>query len=319
MATKLSPKEYVKRGDRLTGGHRLCAGCGASIVARNVLKGAKDHPVVVGAATGCLEVSTSLYPYTAWEDAYIHTAFENVAATVSGVEAAYQSLKKQGKIDKPFKFVAFGGDGGTYDIGIQSLSGALERGHDFVYVCYDNGAYMNTGFQRSGATPLGAWTTTTPTGKAQPGKPQQRKNLTQIAAAHNVPYVAQASIHDFRDLISKAEVAFDTEGPAVLVVLSTCPRGWRCDVAQSVNMARMMVQSCYWPLYEVIDGKYVINYDPKKRKIPVADWMKLQGRFSHLFKPESQHLVQELQDYVDREWERLKALASLPDPGATTE
>jgi pyruvate ferredoxin oxidoreductase beta subunit len=311
MATKLSPKKYVERKERLAGGHRLCAGCGASIVVRNVLMGAKDYPVVVGAATGCLEVSTSLYPYTSWKDSYIHTAFENVAATVSGAEAAFQSLKAQGKTDKPYKFVAFGGDGGTYDIGIQSLSGALERGHDFVYVCYDNGAYMNTGFQRSGATPLGAWTTTTPTGKVKPGKQQQRKNLTQIAAAHNVPYVAQASIHNFRDLISKAETAFETEGPAVLVVLSTCPRGWRSDPSQSVEMARMMVQSCYWPLYEVIDGDYALNFDPKDKKIPVTDWMKLQGRFSHLFTEENEHIVNELQAYVDREWDKLKKLASL--------
>jgi pyruvate ferredoxin oxidoreductase beta subunit len=311
MATKLSPKIYVERKDRLSGGHRLCAGCGASVVVRNVLMGAKDYPVVVGAATGCLEVSTSLYPYTSWKDSYIHTAFENAAATVSGAEAAFRSLKKQGKIDKDYKFVAFGGDGGTYDIGLQSLSGALERGHDFVYVCYDNGAYMNTGFQRSGSTPLGAWTTTTPTGKVQPGKLQQRKNLTQIAAAHNIPYVAQASIHNFRDLISKAEVAFETEGPAVLVVLSTCPRGWRAEPSQSVEMARMMVQSCYWPLYEVIDGDYVINFDPKDKKIDVADWMKLQGRFSHLFKPGNENVVERLQTNVDREWDRLKKLASL--------
>ncbi|MDP1808496.1 MAG: thiamine pyrophosphate-dependent enzyme, partial [Actinomycetota bacterium] len=159
-------KELSQKEDYLTGGHRLCAGCGASIAVRQVLM-ASDVPVVVGCATGCLEVSTTIYPYTAWKCSYIHNAFENVAATISGVESAYQSLKRQGKIDKELKFVAFGGDGGTYDIGLQSLSGALERGHNFVYVCYDNGAYMNTGIQRSSATPIGAWTTTTPAGKRQ--------------------------------------------------------------------------------------------------------------------------------------------------------
>ncbi len=319
MATRLAPKELVTRGDRLSGGHRLCAGCGASIVVRNVLKGAKDSPLVVGCATGCLEVSTTIYPYTAWKDAYIHTAFENAAATISGAEAAFQSLKKQGKISKDCKFVAFGGDGGTYDIGIQSLSGALERGHDFVYVCYDNGAYMNTGFQRSGATPLGAWTTTTPNGKVDLGKRQNRKNLTAICAAHNIPYVAQASVHNFRDLIAKAETAFETEGPAVLVVLSPCPRGWRSDPSQSVEMARQMVQSCYWPLYEIIDGRYVINFDPKGKKIPVLDWMKAQGRFGHLFKAGGEDILRRLQENVDQEWQRLQALAQLGAAEASAE
>ncbi|GAB4265066.1 MAG: thiamine pyrophosphate-dependent enzyme [Thermoleophilia bacterium] len=313
MATKLSPKEYVTRRDRLSGGHRLCAGCGAGVVVRQVLMGAKDYPVVVSNATGCLEVSTTIYPYTAWKDAYIHSAFENAAATISGVEAAYKSLARQGKVDsdKPYKFLSIGGDGGSYDIGLQAISGALERWHDIVIVCYDNGAYMNTGFQRSAATPRGAWTTTSPDGKVSPGKTQNRKNLTAIAVAHGIPYVAQASPHNFRDLIAKAETAFETEGPAFLNVLSPCPRGWRSPEKDSMTHAKMMVQSCYWPLYEVIDGRYTINYDPKNRKIPVRDWMKLQGRFKHLFTPQNEHLLDEMQAYVDREWERLKELASL--------
>ena len=227
MVTKQTLKELSKRPDHLAPGHRLCAGCGASVIVRNVLMGAKAAPLVVSCATGCLEVSTTIYPFTAWKDSYIHSAFENSAATISGVDAAVKSLRRQGRLDKDVKLVAFGGDGGTYDIGLQALSGALERGHDFVYVCYDNGAYMNTGFQRSGSTPQNAWTTTSPTGKVQQGKTQHRKNLTAIAAAHDIPYVAQASPHNIRDLQMKAERAFETPGPAFLNVLSPCPRGWR--------------------------------------------------------------------------------------------
>jgi pyruvate ferredoxin oxidoreductase beta subunit len=316
VATKLTAKQYSERDERLSGGHRLCAGCGASVIVRNVLMGAKDHPVAVSCATGCLEVSSTIYPYTAWKDSYIHSAFENASATISGVIAAFNSLKKQGKISADYKFIAFGGDGGTYDIGLQSLSGALERGHDFVYVCYDNGAYMNTGFQRSSATPLGAWTTTSPTGKVEQGKAQNRKNLTAIAVAHGIPYVAQASPHNFRDLISKAERAFETPGPAFLNVLSPCPRGWRSETADGLTLAKMMTQSCYWPLYEVVDGRYILNHDPKGRKTPVVEWMKLQGRFSHLFKPGNEAILEAAQDYVDREWDKLKALAAAGGAGS---
>jgi pyruvate ferredoxin oxidoreductase beta subunit len=191
MATKLTPKELAKRPERLAPGHRLCAGCGASIVVRQMLA-AIDDPVVIANATGCLEVGTTIYPYTAWRVPWIHNAFENAASTISGVEAAYRSMVRQGKIpEQDVKFLAFAGDGGTYDIGIQALSGAVERGHQFLYVCYDNGAYMNTGIQRSSATPFGANTTTSPAGKVIPGKKQFRKDLTAIMAAHGIPYVAQ--------------------------------------------------------------------------------------------------------------------------------
>jgi len=311
MAKKLSPKAYVERPDHLSGGHRLCAGCGAGVALRQVLMGAKDSPIVVSNATGCAEVSTTIYPYTAWKDSYIHSAFENAAATISGVEAAYKSLKKQGRTDADYKFISIGGDGGSYDIGLQSISGALERGHDIVIVCYDNGAYMNTGFQRSAATPRGAWTTTSPAGKVIPGKSQNRKNLTTIAAAHGIPYVAQASPHNFRDLIAKAETAFDTEGPAFINVLSPCPRGWRSKDQDSIALAKLMVDSCFWPLYEIVDGVYNLSYNPKKRKGNIRDWMKQQGRFKHLFKPENEHLIAELQENVDQEWENLKKLAGV--------
>ncbi len=178
-------KEVVaNKKSRFTAGHRMCAGCGAPVVGRMVLRALKndDHAVICN-ATGCMEVSTFIYPYTAWTDSFIHTAFECAGATLSGAEAAYKSMKKQGKLpEKDTKFIAFGGDGGTYDIGLQSLSGAMERGHDMVYVCYDNGAYMNTGIQRSSATPKFADTTTSPAGKVIPGKMQSRKDLTEIMA-----------------------------------------------------------------------------------------------------------------------------------------
>ncbi|MDI6715347.1 MAG: thiamine pyrophosphate-dependent enzyme [Actinomycetota bacterium] len=297
-------KELSRRPDLLSGGHRLCAGCGASIAVRQVLLGA-NAPVVAGCATGCLEVSTTPYPYTAWKTPFIHNAFENSAATISGVEAAYQALKRKGKIKKDIKFVAFGGDGGTYDIGLQSLSGAMERGHNMVYVCYDNGAYMNTGIQRSGATPFGAATTTSPAGKVRQGKPQQRKDLTQIMAAHNIPYVAQASISHWKDLVEKAEKAFAVDGPAFINVLSPCPRGWRTASDATVEIAKIAVQTGFWPLYEVEDGEWKLNFKPKELK-PIVEFLKPQGRFKHLFKPENAHLLEEIQNQVNKNWEALK-------------
>ncbi len=297
-------KELSKREDLLSGGHRLCAGCGASIAVRQVLLGA-NAPVVAGSATGCLEVSTTAFPFTAWKTPFIHNAFENAAATISGVEAAYQALKRKGKIDKDVKFVAFGGDGGTYDIGLQSLSGAMERGHDMVYVCYDNEAYMNTGIQRSGATPFGAATTTSPAGKVRAGKPQQRKDLTQVIAAHNIPYVAQASVSHWKDLIEKAEKAFAVEGPAFLNVLAPCPRGWRIKSDETIEIAKIAVQTGFWPLYEVEDGEWKLNFKPKELK-PIVDFLKPQGRFAHLFKPGNEHLLEEYQEQVNKNWAQLK-------------
>jgi pyruvate ferredoxin oxidoreductase beta subunit len=299
-------KELAKKKDILSPGHRLCAGCGAGITVRQILS-ASDDPVVVANATGCLEVATTIYPYTSWRSPFIHNAFENAAATISGVETMYQSLKKQGKIDKEIKFIAFGGDGGTYDIGLQSLSGALERGHDFVYVCYDNEAYMNTGIQRSSATPRGAWTTTTPCGEVMPGKTQYRKDLTGIIAAHKIPYVAQASLWRWNDLIDKAHKAFYTKGPAFLNVLSPCHRGWRFPPEDTIKMTKLAVQTNFWPLYEVENGKWKLNYKPKER-LPITEWMKPQGRYKHLLTPENKNLVEDIQKEVDENWERLLIL-----------
>lgn len=303
-------KQIAIKPERFTGGHRMCAGCGAPVVVRQILRALRpeDH-AVIGSATGCLEVSSFIYPYTSWEDSFIHSAFENSAATVSGAEAAYRVLKRKGKIEDETKFIAFGGDGGTYDIGLQSLSGAMERGHDMVYVCYDNEAYMNTGIQRSSATPKYADTTTSPAGHKIPGKPQSRKDLTEVMVNHHLPYVAQtAAIGNMKDLYEKAEKAIYTEGPCFLNVLAPCPRGWRYETSDLMELNRLAVETCFWPLYEVIDGKYKINYMPKS-KLPVQEFLKKQGRFQHLFKSENAALLEEIQKAVDAKWEGLLKLA----------
>lgn len=300
-------KEIQGRPERLAPGHRMCAGCGGTIAVRNVLKAI--HPgdkAVIGNATGCLEVSSFTYPYTSYEDSYIHNAFENAGATLAGVETAYKALKKRGKIKEDYKFITFGGDGGTYDIGLQSLSGAMERGHDMVYVCYDNGAYMNTGIQRSSATPMFADTTTTPAGKCSNGKPQVRKDLVAIMAAHNITYAAQTTfIGNMKDLYTKSEKAIYTKGPAFLNIMAPCPRGWRFDAPDMVEICKLAVETCYWPLFEVVDGKWILSYEPKN-KLPIEDFLKKQGRFKHLFKNGNEYLIEAFQNEVDKRWEELK-------------
>ncbi|MPN04905.1 Pyruvate synthase subunit PorB [bioreactor metagenome] len=294
------------RPDRLSGGHRMCAGCGAPVAVRGVLRALEPSDrAVIGCATGCLEVSTFMYPYTAWKDSFIHNAFENAGATMSGIETAWHVLKKKGKISEDYKFIAFGGDGGTYDIGFQSLSGAMERGHDMVYVCYDNGAYMNTGIQRSSATPLYADTTTTPAGRKSDGKSQTRKDLTEVMAAHHIPYAAQTTfIGNFKDLHEKAHKAIYKKGAAFLNILAPCPRGWRYETADLAKMCRLAAETCFWPLYEVEDGTWRVTYIPKN-KLPVEDFLRPQGRFRHLFEKGNEHLIEEIQNEVDDRWERL--------------
>lgn len=304
-----SLKEIMNKPERLSPGHRMCAGCGATIGVRAVLRALHEgDEAVIGNATGCLEVSSYMYPYTAWEDSYIHNAFENAGATLSGVETAYKALKKKGKIkeDTNYKFITFGGDGGTYDIGFQSLSGAMERGHDMVYVCYDNGAYMNTGIQRSSATPRFADTTTTPVGTESVGKLQSRKDLASIIAEHNVPYVGQSTFtKDFKDIHTKSEKAIYTEGASFLNLLTPCPRGWRYEMADIMEICQLAIDTCYWPLFEVDHGQWRLTYEPKN-KLPIEDFLIKQGRFKHLFKPENGDLIAQFQEEVDRRWEDLQ-------------
>ena len=301
-------KEVMNKPERLAPGHRMCAGCGATIGIRAVLRALHEGDrAVIGNATGCREVSSFMYPYTAWEDSYIHNAFENAGATLSGAETAFRALKKRGRLpeDVNYKFITFGGDGGTYDIGFQSLSGAMERGHDMVYVCYDNGAYMNTGIQRSSATPRFADTTTTPVGKVSNGKVQTRKDLSAIIAEHHVPYVAQTTFTtDFRDIYVKSEKAIYTEGAAFLNMLAPCPRGWRYETSEVMKICRLAIDTCYWPLFEVDHGNWRLSYEPKK-KLPIEDFLREQGRFAHLFKPGNEDLIEQFQAEVDKRWEDL--------------
>ncbi len=296
-------KDLARKPELFTGGHRLCAGCGASIMVRQVLS-AVDGTVIVANATSCLEVASTIYPYTAWRTAWIHNAFENTAATLSGVEAAYESWKRQGKISEKVYFIAFGGDGGTFDIGLQSLSGAMERGHRMLYICYDNEAYMNTGIQRSSATPRGADTTTSPAGAVIPGKPVPRKDLTAIVAAHKIPYVAQATVSHWNDLVTKTQKALQTDGPSFMNVLAPCPRGWRHESNETITIADLAVDTCYWPLFEVANGEWKLTYRPKEKK-PLAEWLEKQGRFRHLFRPENRAMLEDLQAEVDRNWNDL--------------
>jgi pyruvate ferredoxin oxidoreductase beta subunit len=287
-------------------GHSACAGCGFPVIVRTVL-GEVEGSVVVSNATGCLEVTSTLYPYTAWKVPYIHSAFENASATISGVERAHKILSKKGKVKKDTKFVVFGGDGGTYDIGLQSLSGALERGHDFLYICYDNGGYMNTGNQRSSATPYGAATETTPSGKESFGKMEVRKNLMEIVKAHGVKYLAQANAAYLPDLKRKAKKALETKGPSFLLVFSPCTNNWKFPTSQYVNIAKLATETNFWPLYEIENGKYKINTAPENPK-PVAEFLKTQGRFKHLFSEKNKSHLDEIQKMVNAEFARLAGL-----------
>jgi len=298
-------KELSKKQDIVSGGHRACMGCLPMVAIKQVLRAASD-PVVVGFATGCMEVVSTIYPYTAWRTSYIHNAFENSAATVSGVETAYRALQKNGKIpaDRKIKFIAFGGDGGTYDIGIQSLSGAMERGHNMLYVCYNNEAYMNTGVQRSSATPMGAFTNTAPAGSVSYGKKQFPKDLTMILAAHRIPYAAQATVSHWKDLIGKVEKALNIEGPTFINILAPCQLGWRYAPEKGIEVAKLAVDTCFWPLYEVENGKLKITVKPKEKK-PIIEYLKPQGRFRHLMRDDAKEIVDRIQKDVDERWEEL--------------
>lgn len=307
-------KELSKQPVKLTSGHRLCAGCAEPILAKQILLGT-EKPVVVSLSTGCFEVSTTVYPYTSWNVPMIHTAFGNGAATCAGVETAYQALRKRGKITDEMRFVNFGGDGATYDIGLQALSGAMERGHNMLYVCMNNEAYMNTGIQRSSATGLGADTTTSPAGTESFGKKEYPKDMTAIMVAHSIPYVAQVSPHNWVDTVTKARKAFECGGPSFINALTPCPRGWRCPSDETIAVAKIAVETCIWPLYEVVNGEYFLTAesakiaDGKKEKKPVTDWIESQGRFKHLKGPKNAPVVEVMQAEVDRRWEKLIKLA----------
>ena len=299
-----SPKD-LPREEWFAPGHRLCAGCGVGPIVKLAMKAIRGPTIVVN-PTGCLEVATTCYPYSAWKVPYVHVAFENSAAVASGIVEAINILhKKRGK--QLHDVIIFAGDGGTFDIGLQSLSGALERGHNLLYICYDNEAYMNTGIQRSGATPLGAATTTSPAGKIIPGKQERKKDLIGIVAAHKVPYAATASISHPIDLINKVRKALEIEGPKVIHALAPCVRGWRYPVSDTVKVARLAVDTRYFPVYEVDHGRVKINIKVEKPK-PLEEFLKIQRRFAHLLKPENAHVLEELKRNIEENWERLVKL-----------
>ncbi len=308
---KFTAKDIAEKSDLLMSGHRACAGCAPATVLRLIMKATRG-PTIVTNATGCMEVISSLYPQTAWAVPWVHTAFENAAANASGIDAALKILKKKGRIKhEHVDVIAFAGDGGTCDIGIQALSGAVERGHDFLFVLYDNEAYMNTGIQRSGGTPLGAATTTSPAGTVIPGKLEPKKPIADIMVAHEIPYVATASPYYWRDLIAKARKGLEVEGPAFLHVFAPCPRGWRSDPAKSIELSRLAVETCIFPLWEAVNGQYQLSPPSKayalapQKKKPVKEYLQIQGRFRHLFTPKFEKLIDEIQQITDLRWQKL--------------
>lgn len=304
FAEKITRKNVPKE-EYFVSGHRACQGCGEMLAVRLAMK-ALGKDTIVACATGCIEIVSSPFPQTAWMVPWVHVAFENTAAVISGVEAGLKALMRKGRLpEKKIYCVGMAGDGGTSDIGLQALSGALERGHDILYLCFDNEAYMNTGIQRSSATPFGAATTTSPAGKKSWGQMTWKKNMPEIAAAHGIPYVATACPSYPYDLMTKVRRGAEVEGPAYIHILSPCPTGWRYPINLSIEMGRLAVQTGVFPLYEVIHGRYRINM-PKGELKPVEEYLRPQGRFRHL-PPE---VKERIQQRVREEFERLKKKAS---------
>ena len=300
----ITKKEYFAPG------HRACIGCAEALAVRLAAK-AMGQNVIVANATGCIEIIASQLPYTSWQVPWIHTLFENTAAVASGIESGLKAMVRKGRIDdKGTKIVAIAGDGGTADIGLQALSGAMERGHDFLYLCFDNEAYMNTGIQRSSATPFGASTTTSPAGKASIGQVTWKKDMPAIAAAHNIPYVATACPSYPFDLMDKVKKGLAAMGPAYIHILSVCPTGWRGPADLSIRIGRLAIKTGIFPLYEVEGGQYKMSIDFPKL-LPVTEYMNLQGRFRHL-KPD---VIEQIQQTVNKKYEELrkKSAASLED------
>ena len=301
-------KQFSTSNDRFEGAHLLCPGCAHSIIVRELLNCTDDN-LIIANATGCLEVCTAVYPHTSWDASWIHIGFENASTAASGAEAMYKALKNKGRLkdpDKPVKFVAFGGDGATYDIGFQFLSGAVERGHDFTYICLDNEVYANTGGQRSSSTPIGASTTTTPAGRVSYGKKKMKKDIVAIMAANGAPYVAQVAPNKWKDMVKKYQKALATEGPVFINAMSACTTEWKFPSNETIEVSDLATDSLVFPLYEIENGhKLTITYRPRNI-IPVRDYLGVQGRFKHLFKKENEYLIDEMQKTVDTKWELLQ-------------
>lgn len=305
-------KTAASRKPKLVGGHRLCPGCGLSAIVKQILSTTED-PVVIVNATGCLEICTSAYPQTSWTTPWIHSLFENTAAVAAGIDAARKSFERKKKLSgkaKKLKVVAFAGDGGTYDIGLQALSGALERGHDFTFVCFDNEGYMNTGYQRSSASPLGAATSTSPAGKILAGKQTERKDILGIVAAHRIPYAAQSTPAHHLDLMKKAKKAIETPGPTFLNIFSPCPTNWKSAPASGMEICKKAVETNFWPLVEIEQGKWKLSHKVSERK-PVEEFLAGQKRFRHLLRPENSELKKRLQKEIDQKWSELLQLTEI--------
>jgi len=302
-------EKFIKFGKNLVAteefcaeGHSFCIGCGEALALKLACKALGEN-VIIANATGCIEICTSPLPVTSWRVPWMHTLFENTAAEISGIEAGLKILMKKDKIpQKDIKCVAIAGDGGTSDIGIQALSGAFERNHNFLYLCFDNEAYMNTGIQRSSATPYGASTTTAPAGKVSIGQTTWKKDMVAIAVAHNIPYAATACPSYPFDLMNKVKKGAEVKGPAYIHILSPCPTGWRHASNMAVEIGRLAVETGIFPLYEVEDGHYRLNIDRPKLR-PVEEYTKTQGRFRHL--PDEE--IRKIQKRVNEEYRKLKA------------
>ncbi|MCX7856468.1 MAG: pyruvate synthase subunit PorB [Deltaproteobacteria bacterium] len=301
-------ERYMEKPDAeyIASGHRACQGCAEVLALRLAFK-VLGKDTILAMATGCMEIISTPLPLTCWRLPWIHIAFENTAAVASGIESAIRILTQKGKLEnKKINIVGIAGDGGTSDIGFQALSGALERGHRLIYICLDNEAYMNTGIQRSSSTPYGAFTTTSPPGKKSIGQSTWKKDMPKIAAAHNIPYVATACPSYPYDLFNKVKKAKEVNGPAYLHILSVCPTGWRIPSEMAIEYGRLAVRSGVFPLYEVENGVYRITFKPESL-IPVKDYIKGQGRFRHLTDKE----ISEIQDRVNKDWERLTKLCEI--------
>jgi len=300
--------ELLKERDKfvdhlLCSGHTACPGCGQSIAARLVVRAAGRNVIIIN-STGCLEIFTSKYPESAWEVPWLHSLFQNTAAVASGVEAALRAI---GRLDK-VRVIAQGGDGSTFDIGFGAISGMFERGHDILYVCYDNEAYMNTGIQRSGSTPTYARTTTSPPGKASVGNLRPKKDLPQIAAAHGIPYVAVASVGYPMDLDRKVRKALSIRGPKYVQIHVPCPLGWGTEPSRTIDYARLAVNTGLYPLYEVEDGVTMVVKIPQR--VPVEEYLKGQVRFRHLLEGAGRKQeIAEIQKLADQNIEKFGLIA----------
>ncbi|MFW6017394.1 MAG: thiamine pyrophosphate-dependent enzyme [Halapricum sp.] len=309
MSSDLQDQDYtdqLEHEDELWNpGHRACAGCGPALAMKYITEAAGENTIVTN-ATGCMEVVSTPYPESAWGTSYIHNIFENAASVAAGVEAAYKSFDRRDpdhldvQDSEDLNIIAIGGDGATADIGFRALSGMMERGHDVLYIMYDNEAYMNTGVQRSSQTPLGASTTTSPAGKESIGNDTNKKDMISIAVDHGIPYAATASISNPHDFKQKVEKALEIEGPKFLHVYAPCPVGWSFDSAKTVDLAEKAVKTGLFPVFEVEDGE-ITGVNKIRDREPIDEWLEPQGRFKHLFKDEEkgEQAIEELQEWID--------------------